>query len=242
MTSICQEPAASSSLPITPGRARAAPTRSRGRASRPPRARNPPDRSGCQVATRMAIPVPTARVSWRIAARVQDDGRRRRAPREAKAAKIPKRKANPAAKRNVCSPDALASLDASMLSRSPGRVRGRPPRAGALEARRRQRRETCSMQAASGRAALGTAFMRGVSRFLTCLSTRMNGGRRLRHSSRSMRKASHVHGSGHMRTVNRLPSTYADRPRGLAEVETIAWLLDNSIPVPGTGVDSASMR
>ena len=38
-----------------------------------------------------------------------------------------------------------------------------------------------------------------------------------------------------MRTVNRLPSTYADRPRGLAEVETIAWLLDNSIPVPGTG-------
>ena len=44
-----------------------------------------------------------------------------------------------------------------------------------------------------------------------------------------------MHGSGHMRTVNRLPSTYADRPRGLAEVETIAWLLDNSIPVPGTG-------
>jgi len=38
-----------------------------------------------------------------------------------------------------------------------------------------------------------------------------------------------------MRTDIRRPSTYADRPRGLAEVETIAWLLDNSIPVPGTG-------
>ncbi len=38
-----------------------------------------------------------------------------------------------------------------------------------------------------------------------------------------------------MRTVNRRPPTYAERPRGLAEVETIAWLLDNSIPVPGTG-------
>ncbi|MDQ3689617.1 MAG: DUF4112 domain-containing protein [Chloroflexota bacterium] len=25
------------------------------------------------------------------------------------------------------------------------------------------------------------------------------------------------------------------QPRGLAEVETLAWLLDNSIPVPGTG-------
>ena len=38
-----------------------------------------------------------------------------------------------------------------------------------------------------------------------------------------------------MRRVIRLPTTYADRPRGIAEMETIAWLLDNSIPVPGTG-------
>ena len=38
-----------------------------------------------------------------------------------------------------------------------------------------------------------------------------------------------------MRSVIRLPPTYADRPQGLAEVEAIAWLLDNSIPVPGTG-------
>ena len=38
-----------------------------------------------------------------------------------------------------------------------------------------------------------------------------------------------------MRRVIRLPPAYADRPRGLAEMETIAWLLDNSIPVPGTG-------
>ncbi len=44
-----------------------------------------------------------------------------------------------------------------------------------------------------------------------------------------------MHGQGHMRTVNRLPPAYAERPRGLAEVEAIAWLLDNSIPVPGTG-------
>jgi hypothetical protein len=32
--------------------------------------------------------------------------------------------------------------------------------------------------------------------------------------------------------VNRTPS---DRSRALAEVEFLAWLLDNSIPVPGTG-------
>ena len=38
-----------------------------------------------------------------------------------------------------------------------------------------------------------------------------------------------------MGRVIRLPPTYADRPRGIAEMETIAWLLDNSIPVPGTG-------
>lgn len=38
-----------------------------------------------------------------------------------------------------------------------------------------------------------------------------------------------------MRKVIRLPPAYDDRPRGLAEMETIAWLLDNSIPVPGTG-------
>ena len=38
-----------------------------------------------------------------------------------------------------------------------------------------------------------------------------------------------------MRRVIRLPPTYADRPRGLAEIEALAWLLDNSIPVPGTG-------
>ena len=38
-----------------------------------------------------------------------------------------------------------------------------------------------------------------------------------------------------MSRVTRLPRTEADRARALAEVETLAWLLDNSIPVPGTG-------
>jgi hypothetical protein len=38
-----------------------------------------------------------------------------------------------------------------------------------------------------------------------------------------------------MRGVNRIPRSFADRPQGLAEVEALAWLLDNSIPVPGTG-------
>ena len=38
-----------------------------------------------------------------------------------------------------------------------------------------------------------------------------------------------------MRDVTRIPRTFSDRPRGLAEVEALAWLLDNSIPVPGTG-------
>ncbi len=38
-----------------------------------------------------------------------------------------------------------------------------------------------------------------------------------------------------MRSVTRIPRTFGERPRGLAEIEALAWLLDNSIPVPGTG-------
>jgi Domain of unknown function (DUF4112) len=35
-----------------------------------------------------------------------------------------------------------------------------------------------------------------------------------------------------MGRVTRLPPRTSDRARGLAEVDTLAWLLDNSIPVP----------
>ena len=35
--------------------------------------------------------------------------------------------------------------------------------------------------------------------------------------------------------VTRLPETRRRQQEGLAEVETLAWLLDNSIPIPGTG-------
>jgi hypothetical protein len=38
-----------------------------------------------------------------------------------------------------------------------------------------------------------------------------------------------------MDRVTRLSARHPDRSRALAEVETLAWLLDNSIPVPGTG-------
>ena len=38
-----------------------------------------------------------------------------------------------------------------------------------------------------------------------------------------------------MARVTRLPRARPDRSRALAEVETLAWLLDNSIAVPGTG-------
>ena len=38
-----------------------------------------------------------------------------------------------------------------------------------------------------------------------------------------------------MSRVTRMPRSEADRSRALVEVETLAWLLDNSIPVPGTG-------
>jgi len=38
-----------------------------------------------------------------------------------------------------------------------------------------------------------------------------------------------------MARVTRIPPASSDRSRALAEVETLAWLLDNSIPVPGTG-------
>jgi hypothetical protein len=37
------------------------------------------------------------------------------------------------------------------------------------------------------------------------------------------------------RAVTRIPRAGADTSRGIAEVEALAWLLDNSIPVPGTG-------
>jgi len=38
-----------------------------------------------------------------------------------------------------------------------------------------------------------------------------------------------------MSRVTRIQRASVDRPRGLAEIEALAWLLDNSIPVPGTG-------
>ena len=38
-----------------------------------------------------------------------------------------------------------------------------------------------------------------------------------------------------MSRVTRMPRSEPDRSRALGEVETLAWLLDNSIPVPGTG-------
>lgn len=38
-----------------------------------------------------------------------------------------------------------------------------------------------------------------------------------------------------MNRVTLLPNGATDRSRELAEVEALAWLLDNSIPVPGTG-------
>ena len=38
-----------------------------------------------------------------------------------------------------------------------------------------------------------------------------------------------------MDRVTRIPRASEDQSRALAEVQTIAWLLDNSIPVPGTG-------
>lgn len=38
-----------------------------------------------------------------------------------------------------------------------------------------------------------------------------------------------------MSRVGRISRRTTERPRGLGEVEALAWLLDNSIPVPGTG-------
>ena len=38
-----------------------------------------------------------------------------------------------------------------------------------------------------------------------------------------------------MNRALRAPAASTPAARGLAEVETLAWLLDNSIPVPGTG-------
>jgi hypothetical protein len=38
-----------------------------------------------------------------------------------------------------------------------------------------------------------------------------------------------------MSRVTRIPHPTQDRSRALSEVEALAWLLDNSIPVPGTG-------
>lgn len=38
-----------------------------------------------------------------------------------------------------------------------------------------------------------------------------------------------------MSRVTRLPRREVDRSRAMREVEALAWLLDNSIPVPGTG-------
>jgi hypothetical protein len=55
-------------------------------------------------------------------------------------------------------------------------------------------------------------------------------------SSACLSEAPVVHARRAMARVTRIPRGLAsDRSRALAEVETLAWLLDNSIPVPGTG-------
>jgi len=41
-----------------------------------------------------------------------------------------------------------------------------------------------------------------------------------------------MHTAARMSRVTRLPAVSRDRSSSLAEVETLAWLLDNSIPVP----------
>jgi hypothetical protein len=69
-----------------------------------------------------------------------------------------------------------------------------------------------------------------------CTCTALLGNRRnveaLRSSPvRGTRRAS----SPVMDRVTRIPRASEDQSRALAEVQTIAWLLDNSIPVPGTG-------
>ena len=44
-----------------------------------------------------------------------------------------------------------------------------------------------------------------------------------------------MHALPAMARVTRIPRSMPDRSRALAEVEALAWLLDNSIPVPGSG-------
>lgn len=44
-----------------------------------------------------------------------------------------------------------------------------------------------------------------------------------------------MHAANDMPPVTRIPRPSTERSRGLSEVESLAWLLDNSIPVPGTG-------
>lgn len=44
-----------------------------------------------------------------------------------------------------------------------------------------------------------------------------------------------MHSVARMHGTARTPRTDEQRTRSLAEVEALAWLLDNSIPVPGTG-------
>ena len=48
-------------------------------------------------------------------------------------------------------------------------------------------------------------------------------------------EAPNLHCAALMRRTTRAPRSEAQRARSLAEVEGLAWLLDNSIPVPGTG-------
>ena len=56
----------------------------------------------------------------------------------------------------------------------------------------------------------------------------------LRHSAEALARALLVHDGGRMDRSIRA-RVDAPRSRELAEVEALAWLLDNSIPVPGTG-------
>ena len=173
------------------------------------------------------MPAATAMMTWRMAAIVHDQPRRRRAPREAMAAKIPSRSAPPAAKRSGTSASG-PSLSADRRRPHAQEDREHEPRDGLGEQQRPEHADHRHAGVRGGacrrRGGLG-GHPRQFRRFVK---------RPQREAARERRGIGPAEWPP-MSRVTRLPARGSDRSRSMAEVETLAWLLDNSIPVPFLG-------
>ena len=186
--------------------------------------------TGCQLRDEDGTPVPIASTSCRSAASVHAHGRRRRAPRDAIRAPMAN---DDRAARGEAQPllGGQALVAAGGIAESRGRQAQEDgqakPEDGLADQERTEHAEQRHPRRRTHRSARGRRRAGRHSCGPVCLMRQQQGQP---HSARpGHRSCSRCeHGACHPH-----PARAARTIRALAEVETLAWLLDNSIPVPG---------